>query len=126
MKVAKNKKILEDHKKIGKKLVPPMMHSLPIQETDYVNDLLPEIIWIGLIHESLGYHKGIDLVRSFVKSAYDSYGSENYINFSLASNLNKLTSHEKDKFVQKLLKNEIFLEVSEILSPLIYFLNFRT
>jgi hypothetical protein len=37
--------------------------------------------------------------------------------------LNKLTSHEKDKFVQKLLKNEIFLEVSEILSPLIYFYN---
>lgn len=119
--MAKNKKILEDHKKIGKKLVPPMMHSLPLQETDYINDLLPEIIWIGLIHESIGYRNGIDMVRSFVKSVYDSYESENYINFSIASNLNKLSAQEKEKCVQKLLKNEIFLEVSEILSPLVYF-----
>ncbi|WP_088437325.1 hypothetical protein [Sulfurospirillum diekertiae] len=120
-KSGKNKKILEDHKKVGKKLIPPMMYSVPLQETNYIEELLPEIIWMGLIHDELGYHKGIDIIRAFIKSASDSYTSENYINFSLASNLRKLADHEKEKFVQKLIKNELYLDVSELLAPLVYF-----
>lgn len=119
--MAKNKKILEDHKKVGKKLVPPMMHSVPLQETSYIEELLPEIIWMGLIHDELGYHKGIDIIRAFIKSAFDSYTSENYINFSLASNLSKLADCEKESLIQKLIKNGLYLEISELLAPLIYF-----
>lgn len=117
----KNKRILEDHKQIGKKLIPPLMHSIPLQLSSYTEELLPEIIWMGLIHEELGYKKGIDLIRLFVQSAYDSKKSDDYINFSISSNLYKLNVNEKKVLVEKLLKKGIYLEISDILSPLVYF-----
>ena len=40
------RKILKDHKAIGKKLVPPMIYKMngKLQETNYTNDTLPEIL----------------------------------------------------------------------------------
>lgn len=119
----KNEKILKDHKQIGKKLVPPLMHSIPLQLSSYTEELLPEIIWMGLINEELGYRKGTDLIRKFIKSAYDSKTSDDYVNFSISSNLYKLDINEKKVLIQKLLNEDIYLEVSDILSPLIYFYN---
>jgi len=98
-----------------------MMHSIPLQETSYIEELLPEILWMELIHDALGYHEGINIIRKFVKLAQDSHYSENYINFSIASNLKKLTEKEIENFIQSLIKNGIYLEISLLLSPLIYF-----
>jgi len=118
----KKKKILEDHKQVKKKLIPPLLqHSIPLHKFNYTEEILPEIIWIGLIHQSIGYKQGNKLISKFIKAATDSTNSKNYINFSIASNLNKLTKNEKQIFINKLLDNDIFLTISEILSPLIYF-----
>jgi len=118
----KKKKILEDHKQVKKKLIPPLLqHSIPLHKFNYTEEILPEIIWIGLIHQNIGYKKGNELIRKFLKAASDSTNSKNYINFSIASNLNKLTKDEKQNFIKKLLNDDTFLTISEILSPLIYF-----
>lgn len=47
------KRILADHKKVGKKMIPPIYQhpDMNIQESDYATDTLPEIIWMGLIHK---------------------------------------------------------------------------
>lgn len=116
------KKILEDHKKVGKIMLPPFLsHDMPIQETKYTEELLPEIIWMGLIHEELGFKKGIDLIRTFIQLASDSKESEGYINFSISSHLYKLSEEEIKILIDKLIDKNIFFEVSDILSPLTYF-----
>ena len=43
----KKKKILEGHKRIGKRFIPPMMQLPMMRSTSYVNDMLPELVWIG-------------------------------------------------------------------------------
>lgn len=118
----KDKKILNDHKKVGKVMLPPLLsHDMNIQATKYTEELLPEIIWMGLIHEELGFRNGIDLIRHFIKLVSESQQSEDYINFSIASNLSKLSFEEMKSLVKKMIDKNIFLEISEILSPLIYF-----
>jgi hypothetical protein len=53
-------KILKDHKRIGKRFVPPLMQ-LGIEEVNYINELLPEIIWMGLVFDRIDYRAGINL-----------------------------------------------------------------
>ncbi len=116
------KKILQDHKQVGKKLIPLLKSSgIPLREGDYTQEILPEIIWIALIHEEIGPKRGIELVYKFVSLAKESRETKEYFNFSIASNLYKLTDVEKKNFTKELINNGIYLEISDILSPLIYF-----
>ena len=116
------KKILQDHKKIGKKLIPPLKSSaIPLREGDYTQEILPEIIWIVLIHEEIGQKKGIELVYKFVSLVNDSRETKEYFNFAISSNLYRLTNSEKEKLIKKLIDSGFYLEISNMLSPLIYF-----
>ncbi len=48
--------VLADHKKIGKTLLPPMLHQIQggLSTAHYDRDTLPEIIWLALVEESHG------------------------------------------------------------------------
>ncbi len=49
------KPILEGHKKIGKKFIPPMMQYSGFREINWVNDIVPELIWIAVLQKKLGH-----------------------------------------------------------------------
>ncbi len=116
------KKILQDHKQVGKKLIPPLKSSgIPLREGDYTQEILPEIIWIALIHEEIGQKKGIELVYKFVSLVNESRETKEYFDFAIASNLYRLTDSEKKKFTKKLIDSGVYLEISDMLSPLVYF-----
>jgi len=118
------KKILEDHKKIGKKMIPPLYQhpDMNITEGHYIDDTLPEIIWMGLIHRELGYKRGIEFVRQVIECVNSSRNTDaEYYNFAIASNFCKLSSKEKKVMVEKLIDKGLFLNLSDMLSPIVYF-----
>lgn len=120
------KRILEDHKKVGKIMVPPIYQhpDMNIQEGHYIEDTLPEIIWMGLIHQELGYKKGIEFIRQVIECISEVRDpSAEYNNFAIASNFYKLSQIEIEAVVKKLSTKGIFLQLSDILSPIIYFYN---
>ena len=41
--------MLESHKRIGKRLVPPLSEIGPWKEVSWVDEVLPELLWIGLL-----------------------------------------------------------------------------
>ena len=46
----KTPKVLADHKKVGKKFIPPFGAKLgPLDEVRWVNDLVPELVWLPLL-----------------------------------------------------------------------------
>jgi hypothetical protein len=47
----KDRKILPGHKQIGKRFIPPMKQIPNMRQMSYVNDMLPELIWLGLIND---------------------------------------------------------------------------
>lgn len=68
---SKNNKILEDHKRQGKKLVPPLLLAIGEGNFSYVKNGIPEIIWIALLNKKLGLISGAKLTQAFSKSIYE-------------------------------------------------------
>lgn len=64
-----NKPLLSDHKKIGKKLVPPMMQIGSLRLTSWMDTGLPECVWLAVLHEELGLGEGIKTAVELCKAA---------------------------------------------------------
>jgi hypothetical protein len=66
-------KILTDHKKVGKKLLPPLMHQMSgITPSHYDRDTLPELVWLALIESMHGLRVTASIageIGAFVKES---------------------------------------------------------
>ena len=62
--------VLSDHKKVGKKFIPPIIDKLgsTFQETSWVKFSIPELVWIALLNYRCGYKDGADLSLSLAKA----------------------------------------------------------
>jgi hypothetical protein len=55
-------RVLGDHKKVGKKLVPPVVAVLPsLTEVSWLDDILPELLWLEVLSDSHGIRRGVEL-----------------------------------------------------------------
>ena len=61
------KKILKDHKKVGTRLVPPLLTAIGESDYSYVEKGIPQIIWIALLNKKFGIKKGTSISLEFVK-----------------------------------------------------------
>lgn len=71
------KQVLANHKRIGKRFMPPFLTALgPLQEVGWLDYSLPELLWLGVLNERCGLEKGADLAVSVAKAAEKVYGGE--------------------------------------------------
>ena len=61
--------ILSDHKRIKKKLVPPILQIGKFHEVKWVDYILPELLWLGLLNEFHGLKLGAELGLSLANAA---------------------------------------------------------
>lgn len=93
--------VLAAHKRVGKKYVPPMMQIGRFSEVSYVQTILPETIWMGLLNDSLGYMQGLELAVAMAKTAYRAYGSQKFVNFALSSSYSILDEGAKREVIEE-------------------------
>jgi hypothetical protein len=98
----KSRRILSDHKKIGKWLIPPFMQIPNLSETSWVRYMLPEVIWLGLLIRQHGYLKGAELGLQLALTALNTCDSDDNDWFVPISTFSKLTKCQKDKFIADL------------------------
>jgi hypothetical protein len=115
----RKKQILAGHQRIGKRFVPPMMQIPMRVDTSYVNDMLPELIWIGLINERVGYVRGARTIEKvfLVVDALKEDGQEG--NYALMSSFNKLTENQKVAITDALRKEGVLEVIQNSIAPLI-------
>lgn len=113
----KSQEVLKGHKRVGKRYIPPMVQ-LGLNEVSYVNQLLPEIVWIGLINDRLGYEEGIDLSQRLAQTAKDIHKTDKYVNFAFCSSYRVLTASEKKQLVEKLGSTSDLTNLQSCLAPL--------
>jgi len=113
----KKKPILENHKKEGKKLIPPLL-SFNMQPRSYVQDSIPEIIWIAVIIKKQGLELGTHLGVEFVKTVNSCISKRELPYYtSWYSNLNEeakmISKALRDNHIYDVLKNDFqdFLNV---------------
>lgn len=58
--------ILGDHKRVRSRLVTPLNAMLgPIREVSWINTMIPELLWLALLHDAVGDHRAVEIVTAF-------------------------------------------------------------
>ncbi len=127
----KKKKILQGYKKTGSKFVSPM-NSLPnMKSMSYVDFILPELIWIGLINDNLGYIKGARLLEIVFITINEIIGNEvteekihntdngTYENFAYISSFKKLDTDQKKQLQSSFAEKDVLKQLQNYLAPLV-------
>jgi len=110
------KKILIDHKKRGKKLVPPLSE-FAISDFSYVKDGIPQIIWYALLNKYYGLRQGTDLALKFGQTI-DSLLIKKEVPYHL-SWFYDLSKQNYKSIKDKLIEIKVFDKINIALSPLL-------
>ena len=118
----KKKSVLADHKRIGKRLIPPFLQATNLTEISWLDLLLPELLWIGLFNEKYGYVVGAEVALALPRAAME-VTQKNPRNtwFVTVSSYSKLTPIQQDKIVEILGKNGVIDNYRTALHPLTHF-----
>lgn len=113
--------VLEGHKRVGKKFLPPL-RQLPGQmnEVSWVNRVLPELIWMGILNDDFGMRRGIELGSELSRLANETYAEQESPNFAFASSYSALDTDKKNLLLEKLEAKGI---LADLRNCLIGFLN---
>lgn len=95
------KPVLSDHKRIGKKFIPPMAQ-LGMKEVDYIERIIPELVWIRYFISTLGEHDGIHTALRLIKEADSLQKWEGHSKFSFQSSYRRLTEEHWQKLRARL------------------------
>ena len=113
----KSRKVLGDHKKKGSKFIPPLMQLDNLQEVSYLNDALPNLIWMALVFDKFGYKTGVSLINQFVSIAYEQCKGETG-NFSYLCYFSNLDISFKSKIYMELRSKSILHPLQDAIAPL--------
>lgn len=114
------KRNLEGHKKQGKRFIPPMKQIPGMREQSYINDMLPELIWLGLIHEKGGYVLGHYTLKGVMDAVKDrrTDDSEKPVNFAMQYAYSTLSQAEKESILNRWKSEGILDDIQHALAPL--------
>ena len=63
------RRVLQDHRQRGKRFIPPFLDYGNLDEVGWLEDLLPELVWIGLMNATFGVKRGEELCVELARAA---------------------------------------------------------
>ena len=71
----KQQGVLSDHKRVGKRFIPPFIHRLGgLQEVKWIDIPLPELLWLALLNHRHGLMRGAELAVEAARAAAAAVG----------------------------------------------------
>ena len=80
--------VLSDHKKVGKRFIPPLNTIGIVHDVNWLKDIVPEIIWIALINDKLGWRGACHTIADMCRITAEINDKNNYAFISSYSKLN--------------------------------------
>lgn len=115
----KGRRVLEGHKRVGKRFIPPMKQIPMSTSTSYVDDMLPELVWVGLINELVGYVPGSRILEKVFLSVDEIKEEGQQGNFSLMSSFKCLSAEQKTKLIDLLREHRVLDVIQDAIAPLV-------
>lgn len=110
---------LAGHKRDGKRFIPPLMQLPGVRHQSYVKDMLPELIWLGLIHDREGYVFGRDTLEVVVDVIKNRESDDSApVNFAMQYAYSTLSQEEKGRVVQQWRSRSMLHHIQHALAPL--------
>jgi hypothetical protein len=68
MSEGKRSPVLGDHRRVKSKLVTPFNDAFsPMREGSWINMMIPELLWIGLVQQAWGPRRGVEIITAFTR-----------------------------------------------------------
>lgn len=110
-------KVLQNHKQVGKRFIPPMMQIPNLKIGSYPHDKLPQLIWIAALQYRTDPVYGAKLALGVSDAAWEAIGTRD-ADFACATAYSKLTVQQQELLLSKLEINDMLDEVERRLTPL--------
>lgn len=107
-------KILSDHIKKGKKYITRLNHDFDIQETDWIDQVIPELLWLHEVNSVFDLKESAQVVLTFVNILKEYLPVDTCL--SLCSSYDKLSKNDYEKVLKR-------LEIEQILHKMQYALH---
>ena len=116
----KKTKIFPGYKQVKKTLLHPIKQ-LPggTKPCGYLDDMLPEIIWVALMYEQSGYKRGLGILQKIVQIADTVVDKNNHYSLVSATCYSYFSDEQKSQFVEKLKEKEFLDYMQKCLVPLV-------
>jgi len=118
-KVRAKSKVLGDHKRVGTRFVPPLLQTLNLESVTWVDQILPEILWIGLLQSRLGTARGTETALRLAQAA-SKVGDSLHL-YALTSSYSSLTAEQRAHVLGQTRAAGLLADLMEGLWPLIRF-----
>src|SRR5258706_6268669 len=113
-------RVLSDHKQQGKILVPPFTHMLgPMHEVSWIKTILPELLWIALIHNLHGDQRAVEIITTFSRLARRIKSKSASKWFATTSQYASLSTADYAQLRLELQKQQMLAAILAPLEPLI-------
>ena len=109
--------MLEGHRRHGKRFVPPMLEYANLSEVGW-HYVMPDLVWIGLLHARYGVKKGVELCVELARAAVACTAKSNRA-FAFISDYARLQRSEQECVIGRLVDSGSFEDLSEGLSVLL-------
>jgi hypothetical protein len=111
--------VLADHKRIGRKLLPPFSHLLPpLHEISWRRKQMPELLWIALAHRRFGDKRAVELLTTLTRTARTVAPDAASPIFGTATAYLQLSDAQAEQLRADLEEAHVLSEVQEALRPL--------
>lgn len=115
------KKVLPDHSQVGKKLIPPMLQIPNLQFIQWSKNIIPELLWIGLLNEKFGLETGTNLAVSLAEEATKANTNKGKkIWFAKTSSFSLLDNRQKLQITDNLHDKLTYLQEGLLVFTLFY------
>ena len=115
----KKKRNLDGYKQVGKRFIPPLKQIEGIREHSFIDDMLPELIWLGLIHDLEGYHFGVRVLEAAIKASKQFADRDTRGNFALQSTYRDLSEEQHSAILDLWRTQDLLSGIRRALAPLI-------
>lgn len=116
----REKRVLSDHKQVGKRFIPPFVHGLDkLQEMKWVDALLPELLWLAILNQRHGLERGAELAVAVARAGASEIHSEKKIWFSPISTFTKLDEQQQRSAKNTLADQGCIIDIQHALNGLV-------
>ena len=113
----KNYSTIPEHKRQGKKLIPPLVHNFDLTNASWKDDRLPEMLWAILLVTHLPRENALNVFRKVAKYIEDLPDNDQFDDVT-HTGLSKLPSEHLDDVLAIITEQQ---EQKEVLVPLLLF-----
>lgn len=107
-------KVLNDHKRLGKRFIPPLMSYGNLADVSWTDMMVPDFIWIALVNDKYGKQKGAEIIRLFYKAAKIVFDNDKR-NYCTISFYEDMPDNQIESFYDSLYEKEVIQPLQEAL-----------